>query len=74
MVIVDVCELLVLSDLDNKDCALLFGGYNRTCLTTRPRSGDIGRQCLDARFHIRNGGSSDGVQLLLDGLNLLLDR
>ena len=29
MVIVDVCELLVLSDLDNKDCALLFGGYNR---------------------------------------------
>jgi hypothetical protein len=29
MVIVDVCELLVSSVLDNKDCALLFGGYNR---------------------------------------------
>ena len=29
MVSVDVCELLVSSDLDNKDSALLFGGYNR---------------------------------------------
>ena len=29
MVIVDVCELLVSSDLDNKKSALLFGGYNR---------------------------------------------
>ncbi len=26
MVIVDVCGLLVSSDMDNKDCALLFGG------------------------------------------------